>query len=403
MKPAPVQNSSSVATLRLSFTSMFSNCVAPDNYRDYPDTKLVKVEGSQPIAIGSCTFSSLFTMLVVFLFIPIFLTAQIDSLKTIDTSWNKSVGIEKEPKIFSDPMVRKALSTAEWNRRYLSPEQKTKRQLLIGGLNVVGYGTSIVIFNNTWYKDYPKTSFHTFNDSKEWLQMDKAGHGWAAYNSARISSAMWAWTGVGAKKATWIGGLSSSVYLTVIEILDAHSAKWGWSWADMGANVFGSGLFISQQLGWKEQRIQFKFSFHRKNYSDPMLNERSDELFGNTWTERMLKDYNGQTYWLSANMKSFFPKSNLPAWLNVAIGYGADGMFGGFENKWIDGDPGFPIDRTDIKRYRQWYLAPDIDFTKIATDKKALRSLFFFLNAFKFPMPSLELSNGKFKVNAIHF
>jgi hypothetical protein len=36
-----------------------------------------------------------------------------------------------------------------------------------------------------------------------------------------------------------------------------------------------------------------------------MLNERSDELFGSSWIERMLKDYNGQTYWLSANLNHF--------------------------------------------------------------------------------------------------
>jgi hypothetical protein len=134
-----------------------------------------------------------------------------------------------------------------------------------------------------------------------------------------------------------------------------------------------------------------------------MLNKRSDDLFGSSLTERMLKDYNGQTYWLSANLNSFFPKSNLPAWLNVSIGYGADGMFGGFENKWTDGDPGFPIDRTDIKRFRQWYLAPDIKFGNIRTKKKGLKILFATLDAFKLPTPSLELSNGKFKVNAIHF
>ena len=39
------------------------------------------------------------------------------------------------------------------------------------------------------------------------------------------------------KKAAWIGGLSGTVYLTVIEFLDAHSAKWGWSWGDMAANI----------------------------------------------------------------------------------------------------------------------------------------------------------------------
>lgn len=283
------------------------------------------------------------------------------------------------------------------------PEANKKRQWLMGGLNVIGYGTSIVIFNNQWYKEYPKTSFHTFNDSKEWLQMDKIGHGWAAYNAGLASAAMWEWTGIGRKKAAWIGGLSSTVYLTVIEVLDAHSAKWGWSWADMGANIFGSGLFISQQLGWQEQRVKLKFSFHRKDYGEAVLNERADKLFGEAWTERMLKDYNGQTYWLSANLRSFFPKSNLPPWLNIAVGYGADGMFGGFENKWDNGDPGFPIDRTDIKRYRQWYLAPDINFSAIQSKKRAVRILLAALDAFKFPAPSLELSNGKVRINAIHF
>lgn len=233
--------------------------------------------------------------------------------------------------------------------------------------------------------------------------MDKLGHVWASYNSGRASTAMWKWAGVESKKATWIGGLSSTLYLTVIEVLDAHSSKWGWSWADMGANLFGSGLYISQQLGWREQRIQFKFSFHHKNYSDPMLKQRADELFGESWTERMLKDYNGQTYWFSLNLRSFFQESSLPAWLNVALGYGADGMFGGFENKWSDGDPGSPIDRTDIKRYRQWYLAPDVNFSKIKTNSKAVRVLFAALDVFKFPSPSLELSNGKLKLNALHF
>jgi hypothetical protein len=280
---------------------------------------------------------------------------------------------------------------------------QNKRVPFITTMNVVGYGTSLIIFNNTWYKNYPRTSFHTFNDSKEWLQMDKVGHAWAAYNTGRASTAMWKWAGLSNKKATLIGGLSGTVYLTVIEILDGHSSKWGWSWADMGANLFGSGLFIAQQLSWQEQRTQFKFSFHRKNYGEQMLNNRADDLFGNSWKERMLKDYNGQTYWLSSNLKSFFPESNLPAWLNVALGYGAEGMFGGFENKWTDGDPGFPVSRTDIKRYRQWFLAPDINFSKIRTNKKGLKTLFAFLDAFKFPAPSIEFSNGRFKAHSIHF
>jgi hypothetical protein len=79
-------------------------------------------------------------------------------------------------------------------------------------------------------------------------------------------------------------------------------------------------------------------------------------------------------------------------------------MFGGFENKWTDGDPGFPVNRTDIPRKRQFYLAPDIDFTKIRTKKKWLKTVFTFLNAFKCPAPALMIdSKGKFRAYAIYF
>jgi hypothetical protein len=214
---------------------------------------------------------------------------------------------------------------------------------------------------------------------------------------------MWQWAGLPHKKAALIGGLSGTAYLTVIEILDGFSSQWGFSWGDMTANFFGSGLFISQDLVWREQRIQYKFSFHRNTYDDAILDKRADDLFGSSWYERMLKDYNAQAYWLSANLRSFFKESKIPSWLNFAFGYGADGMFGGFENKWIDAQ-GHLYTRYDITRKRQFYLAPDIDFTKIRTNRKWLKTVFSFLNAFKCPAPALMLDGkGKFKVYAIYF
>jgi uncharacterized protein YfiM (DUF2279 family) len=294
-------------------------------------------------------------------------------------------------------------TTAQSFNDTLNPGEKRTRQWIVGGIHVVGYGTSMVLFNNAWYKNYPKTSFHTFDDSGEWQQMDKVGHSWGAYNIARASAAMWRWSGVSHKTSTWIGGLSSTAYLTVIEILDGHSAGWGWSWADMGANLFGSGLFISQELGWKEQRLQFKFSFHKNNYSEFELDKRAEQLFGDTWYEKMLKDYNAQTYWLSANLRSFFPNSKLPAWLNVSVGYGSEGMFGGFKNQWID-VLGSDVVRNDIPRVRQFYFAPDIDFTKIRTKSKFLKTTFAILNAFKCPAPALMLdSEGNFRAYALYF
>ncbi len=285
----------------------------------------------------------------------------------------------------------------------LTPKQIKSRTRLITAVNVVGYGGIMTALAAAWYKDYTKTKLHSFNDSREWQQMDKVGHFYGTWVETLANNEAWKWTGMERKKRIWISGLTSFAFQTTIEYLDGKSAEWGWSWADFGANVLGSGTFVAQELAWNEQRIKLKWSFHRKKYDDPALNQRSNELYGKSSPERFLKDYNGQTYWASINLKSFFPKTNIPNWLILSVGYGADGMFGGEENIAKDANGNITFDRRDIKRYRQWYLAPDIDLTKIKTNSKALKFVFLVLSAFKFPTPSLELSNGKLKVNAIHF
>ena len=278
-----------------------------------------------------------------------------------------------------------------------------KRTLAMTGLHVGLYTGTLLLLNEAWYKDYPRSKFHMFNDWDEWLQMDKAGHVWSAYQLSRVSYAGWRWTGMPEKKAVWLGGISGFGFQTVVEILDGFSEEWGWSWGDFGANFVGSSLFVGQHLAWKEERISLKFSFHKMTYHDPQLNERSNELYGSSLPERMLKDYNGQTYWLSANLKSFCKQSKLPPWLNVAVGYGATGMFGGTNNIWTDPETGVTIDRSDIQRSRQWYLAPDIDFTRIKTNRKWMRSLFYALNAIKLPAPTLMFSKGKMTVHGFYF
>ena len=284
------------------------------------------------------------------------------------------------------------------------PEKTIKnRTKIIAATNIIGYSGAMVGLYQAWYKNYPQSNFHTFNDIGEWKGIDKIGHMYSAYAESKASMELWRWTGIDRKKRIWLGGMSGAFYQTVIETLDGFSSEWGWSWGDFGANVLGSGLLVSQELAWAEQRIQLKFSFHRKSYRDPTLIQRSNTIFGKSTAERFLKDYNGQTYWLSANLKSFFRESKLPGWLNIAVGTGAEGMFGARENIGKDANGNIIFNRTDIKRYRQWYLAPDIDLTKIKTKKKGIKVALNILNIVKFPMPSLEYSNGKFRVNAITF
>lgn len=282
------------------------------------------------------------------------------------------------------------------------PSTNKKRIRLLAAGNLIAYTGSMAALYQIWYKDYPQTHFHFFNDNHEWQQADKVGHAYSAYVASRASMEMWRWAGMKRNQRIWIGGMSGAVYQTVIETLDGFSAEWGWSWGDFAANMFGSGLLVSQELLWDEQRISFKFSTTKRKYPSGELGVRANELYGKSFGERMFKDYNAQTLWLSANLKSFFKKSNLPPWLNIAVGYGGDGMYGGDDNTWTD-KYGLAHDRRDIERYRQFYLSPDIDLTRIKTNSKPLKIVLFVLNCFKFPAPALELSKGKLKGHWIHY
>ncbi|MDB5223116.1 MAG: hypothetical protein JWN83_1783 [Chitinophagaceae bacterium] len=277
-----------------------------------------------------------------------------------------------------------------------------KRVRFVATASVAAYGSMMIALNSFWYSKYPRSNFHFFNDDAEWLQVDKVGHIYTSYIEGRAGIEAWRWTGLSRKKRIWIGGLSGAAYQTIIETLDGFSSEYGWSWGDFTANVLGAGSLISQELAWDEQRIKLKFSIHKKRYSQPDLEARATSLYGSSFAESLIKDYNAQTYWASANIQSLL-HLKVPKWLGLSVGYGAEGLFGARSNIAKDKNGNIIFDRSDIKRYRQWFLSPDIDFTKIKTNKKAVRFLFAFLSAFKFPAPTLEFSNGSFKGHWIYF
>ena len=248
---------------------------------------------------------------------------------------------------------------------------------------VVAISGALIGLNELWYKDYPKSKFHFINDNKEWLQMDKLGHMYSAYHIGNAGANLLQWSGATKKQQLLYGSTLGFVFLTAVEVLDGYSQKWGASSGDIIANATGTTLYVSQELLWKEQRIVPKFSFHTTSYASI----RPDAL-GKSLNEQILKDYNGQTYWLSANVHSFFPTSKIPKWINVAVGYGGEGMITG--NKDIsDVNSGF-----EDKRYRQFYLSLDADLTKIKTKSHFLKTIFSVFNTIKIPAPSVELTAG---------
>lgn len=264
---------------------------------------------------------------------------------------------------------------------------------LTGVLAVQGalYVGSLAGLYYAWYKDYPQSSFHFFNDNSEWLQMDKCGHTTASYYIAMVGHYSYRWAGLSNSQAAWYGGLMAEAYMLNIEILDGFSSEWGFSVGDFTANTLGAALFVSQQLIWKEQRFRLKYSFHQTTY--PIYRP---DLLGANIAYQVIKDYNGMSFWLSGNISTFLPKtSRFPKWLNIAFGYGAGGMTGANTSSASADTPG---------PYRRFMLSVDVDLTRIPTRSKVLKTIFTVLSFIKIPAPAIEYNTlGNFRFYPVYY
>lgn len=259
----------------------------------------------------------------------------------------------------------------------------------IGAGTVIGVG-SLYALNSAWYSQYDREKFHFFQDGQEWLQMDKVGHSTTSYFLGRFCGQTLHWTGVPKKKSVLIGGGIGLAYLTAIEVMDGYSVGWGFSPGDMLSNTLGTGLYVSQELIWEEQRILLKYNYLPSKYP-----KYRPELLGVGFFPQALKDYNGQAYWLVTNPSSWNTSSRWPKWLSLAFGYSADGLTGGSENQFPLLNPDDPV--PDFDRTRQFYLSVDLDLYQIEARRnwfKAVRSVFGFV---KLPAPAVGVdSQGNF-------
>lgn len=250
----------------------------------------------------------------------------------------------------------------------------------IGGLAFLQY---------IWYKDSKRVPFNFYDDSKGYLQMDKAGHAFSAYRQSLAGYYALRNAGVSKKKSLLYGGTLGIIFQTPIEIFDGLYEGWGFSWSDIGANTVGSALLLGQEMAFDEQVVLMKFSYAPSIYPD------YHSHLGETHLERFFLDYNAHTYWFSGNLRKITGIKKIPFWLNLAYGYSANGMIYEFENPTTYRGQPFP----KLERYRQHFLSLDIDCSRIKTNKKLLKTIFRTVNLIKLPFPTIEFN----RINGVQF
>ncbi|MBW7866752.1 MAG: DUF2279 domain-containing protein [Brumimicrobium sp.] len=272
-----------------------------------------------------------------------------------------------------------------------------KRTIWVSSVVGTGWVGSIVGLQGVWYKDSWSNKMHIFNDSKEWRGMDKMGHAFTGNMIAKNMSALYRWSGLTRNQSLLIGSSISFGYMATLEILDGFSTNWGFSWSDIGANSLGIAWNVWQELAWQEERIKLKFSAHLSPYA-----KYRQEVLGSTFMQRILKDYNGQTYWLSISPGSFLSSSSrFPKWISFSFGYSIDQKLHGQADIYT-----YYSDNAPPKTFyaqSQFLFSLDIDFEKIPTKKKWLHVIFKAINHVKMPFPAMIVTGKSVKVHPFYF
>ncbi len=239
-----------------------------------------------------------------------------------------------------------------------------------------------------WYKDGESQPFQFFNDNKQWLQMDKVGHVYTAYHLTDINYQLLRSTGINPQKAMLYSSISSTAMMLPIEIFDGFSTSYGASWGDALANTIGAFLPYQRFL-FDQNYIYPKFSFSPSPYADLRPN-----TLGNNYVEQLIKDYNGQTYWLSTDFNIFSKNNKYPNWLQFSIGYSG--------NQMVYGSPQDNMENGYIAN-RQWLMSLDLNLSEIEVEQKWIKIMFNLINKVKIPFPAIEWNGKEVVLHPLYF
>lgn len=278
----------------------------------------------------------------------------------------------------------------------LTANNPKRQQWLMAGLLGIIYVLIMLSVNRLWYQQQARTDWHFFNDNAEWLQMDKVGHFYATFHTARIIMHALKNRGLALGQATNIGSLCSFLMLTPIEFFDGYAAQYGASLGDAFANASGAMFFWWQLRIYKRVVCMPKYSFHPTQYAAMRPN-----VLGNGIWQSFLKDYNGQTYWFNIPANRLLPTAYrfAPAWLNVAVGYSADGMaYGRTEQNLANG----------LQPAREYLFSLNISLRNTSLFRKyghttTVRAIVFWFEGYQLPFPCIQLGQNGFIFHPLYF
>jgi len=228
-------------------------------------------------------------------------------------------------------------------------------------------------FKKAWWSGERAEGFVWNADwDMEFRDQDKFGHMLGGYHLTRIGYAGLRAACVSKRKALIAGGIYAALFQLQIEIFDARFKKYGFSYPDLIANTTGQAIAIAQELNPTLKAIKPTFSYRQTR----ALKNRvvASEL-------RPSIDYEGQTYWFSADVNRMLPDGAKPYWpsfIRLSAGHSI--------TEWIN-EQG-----VNRRAKRKILLSLDLDPEKLPGNAPIWRAIKHTLSYYRFPAPALQIT-----------
>lgn len=253
---------------------------------------------------------------------------------------------------------------------------------IVTGVSAAILGGIYYRWKTAWWND-GTSRFHLYYNYTYIDNVDKVGHFYGGILFAEVFGVGLRWSGLEEGTSLLYGGILSTLIYTGVELKDGYAPNWGFDPLDLGSSALGAFYPFAQNKIPFLKNFNFKWSYYPSNssYYRNMNNESRNNQFFND-------DYEGQTFWLTANLKNLLPKkinSFMPDFLNIALGVSVENL----------SDP--------LNKHKVFIISPDLELSKLfKTDNGFLKEMLRLLNYIHIPLPAIRISPD-FKAYAIYF
>lgn len=213
---------------------------------------------------------------------------------------------------------------------------------------------------NSWWKG-ELSSFHFKDDLNQVLNADKFGHAYFSFIFSDLFGRSLHWAGVERNTAFIWGGVCALLFQTYVEIEDGFRPNLGFSVSDEFSNFIGAFIpYAREKFKWMKL-VNFKISMF------------PSEKFKSGAHRFIIDDYESLYFWLSFDVSGILKLCFIDLF-DISIGYGV---------KKIDWNRGGK---------REIFLAIDYDLTKLPVNIWLFKQIFYLLNYYHFPAPTLRIA-----------